>query len=336
MKLQRFLFAVLIFYAVYQLRFPLETGIPSVNVLNLLFGVLLFLVLMQRDVPAVAGHRAALKGALIFFFAAITLAFVISLGRGGINPPMEVATYYKNALFFPLLYFLALRSRLNAEHSRQMMILILVVAALGSFQAVRQGLDYGLGNYVDTRRASGPFGVDWKMANRAGVYFAMYVPMFAALALMLKGQKLWRIAALAGIALSGLAVMFTYSRQSYGIALVGFALVLLRRNVVLATIVFAGLVSLATYLPDSVTDRVAETQQRDASGGTDVDLSTASRWIIWEGGSRMFADYPMGVGPASPSTSAITRRSSPARTRTISTCSRYANAGLSESLHSCV
>lgn len=296
MKLQRLLFAVLIFYAVYQLRFPLETGIPSVNLLNILFGLLLAVVLTQKDVPEVVTHHASLKGAITFFFLALTLAFVISLARGGMHSSMEVATYYKNALFFPLFYFLALRSRLNAAHTRQLVILILAIAALGSLQAVRQGLDYGLGSYVDTRRASGPFGVDWKMANRAGVYFAMYVPMFAALAIMMKGQKLWRIAAIAGVALATLAVMFTYSRQSYGIALIGFALILLRRNVLLAMVVFISLVSLTTYLPDSVTDRVAETRQRDASGGEEVDLSTASRWIIWEGGLQMLSEYPMGVG----------------------------------------
>lgn len=295
MKRNAFLFAALIIYSVFQLHYPLETGIPSVTLLNLLFILVLGALLGGSDLPAMAEHHARLKPALVFFLGATTLAFAISVGQGG-DRTMEIATYYKNALFFPLFYFLALRSRLDTIRTRQMIILILIVAAVGSLQAVRQGLDYGLANYHDARRASGPFGDDWRMSNRAGVYFAMYVPMFTALATMLKGWSFWRLAAMAEIPLMTLAIMFTYSRQSYGIALVGFALVLLRRNLVLAAIVLATMFSLAAYLPDSVTDRVASTQQRDAAGGTEVDISTASRWIIWSGGLRMWEDHPMGVG----------------------------------------
>ncbi|NCT68794.1 MAG: O-antigen ligase family protein [Rhodanobacteraceae bacterium] len=298
MKRNALLFTALIVYSVFQLHYPLETGIPSVTLLNLLFILALGALLSEPDAAPMTTHRAYLKPALVLFLGAITLAFAISLAQGGGNRTMAIATYYKNALFFPLFYFLALRSRLDAARTRQMIVLILIVAAVGSLQAVRQGLDYGLANYHDARRASGPFGDDWRMSNRAGVYFAMYVPMFTALALMLKGWKLRRLAAVAAVPLVGLAIMFTYSRQSYGIALVGFALILLRRNLVLAAIMLAAMVSLATYLPDSVTDRVTSTEQRDAAGGTDVDISTASRWIIWGGGLRMWEEHPMGVGLA--------------------------------------
>ena len=51
---------------------------------------------------------------------------------------------------------------------------------------MREGIDYGFGAYNPMRRASGPFGEDWHNANRAGVFYAMFMPMFVALALFLK------------------------------------------------------------------------------------------------------------------------------------------------------
>jgi len=93
-----------------------------------------------------------------------------------------------------------------------------------------------------------------------------------------------------------MAVMVTYSRQSYFIAVLGLALLLLRRNVVMAVLIGATLVSFASYLPDSVFERVQETQQKDSVGNAEVDESTASRWEIWQGAISAWQANPAGVG----------------------------------------
>lgn len=290
----RVLLAILIVYVVYSLHYPLETGIPGINVSNLLFGAIVIAILARRD-PLAPAPRASLKGALMLFFASLVYEFLLSRAAGG-GELMTDVTYLKNGLFYPLFYFIGLRCRLDLKQTRRMIILVFAVAALAAVQAIRQGLDYGLGSFVETHRASGPFGTTFAMANRAGVYYAMYVPMFTAIALTFRRQKLWRMAGIAGVVLMSLAIMFTYSRQSYGIALVGIALVFLRRSLVLSVLMAVAVVVLIGYLPSSVTERVQETQQRSASGGVEVDPSTASRWEIWSGAMDMWSDHPLGVG----------------------------------------
>lgn len=291
----RLLFAVLIFYVVYSLHWPLETGIPAVNATNLLFGAIVIGILARKEQPAMIGESAQLKGALIVFGLSMIAAFLIARASGG-GDPMTDVTYLKNALFYPLFYFIGLRARLDLKQTRQLMILVFAVAALAGIQAIRQGFDYGIGNFVETHRASGPFGKTSAMANRAGVYYAMYVPMFAAIALCFRRQKLWRLAGIAGVVMMAMAILFTYSRQSYGIALVGIALVFLRRSFTLSVLLAGAMAVLVGYLPSSVTERVQETKQRGASGGVEVDASTASRWEIWAGASQMWPEHPFGVG----------------------------------------
>jgi O-antigen ligase len=209
---------------------------------------------------------------------------------------MEDFTYLKNLLFYPLLYFVFRRCGQDLKNTRQLIILVMIVAAIAGVEAVREGLDYGFGNYSETHRASGPFGVDYSSANRAGVFYAMFLPMFIAMALFFRKQKFWRMAALAGCAIMAVAIMATYSRQSYMIALLGLTLLLVRRNVVLAAIIGVMMIPAISLLPESVTQRVAETEQQNAVGGEELDVSTASRFEIWGGAMAMWGEHPIGVG----------------------------------------
>src|SRR5690606_6415103 len=154
----------------------------------------------------------------------------------------------------------------------------------------------GFGNYNESRRASGPFGVDFSTANRAGVFYAMFLPMFISMALFFRKQKFWRLAAIGGCVIMAVAIMATYSRQSYLIALVAFALLLVRRNVVLAVVIALLMVPAIGMLPEGVTERVAETEQQDRVGTEQLDASTASRFEIWGGAMQMWAEHPAGVG----------------------------------------
>ncbi len=295
MLLRGLLFFNLLF-VVNQVHFPWETGIPGVAPTNIIM-VLLLLAWRGKPEPLV-GVKPMMTRPLFYFFGALTFAFLWAQLRASGNF-VEDLTYLKNAIYYPLFYFLYLHCRQDLKTTRLLIIWIMIVAAVAGLEAVREGLDYGFGKYNAMRRASGPFGVDWRNANRAGVFYAMFMPMFVSLALFLKKQKLWRIAAIGGCVLLAAAAVSTYSRQAYFLILLAVAVLLVRRSIAAAVTIGVLLVGLAGYLPDSVTQRVDETTQKDGSnsnGGPDVDESTSSRWEIWAGAMSMWADNPLGVG----------------------------------------
>ncbi len=283
-----------ILYTVYQNHYSFETGIPGINLPNVLFLICWVMVMRAPRVEEITAP-AILKRSVLVWYGALVFAFLMALARFPGEFMLDI-NYLRTALFSPLLYFLYLRSRQTLEDTRWMAIAVMVVAAIAGLQAIRQGLDYGIGTYSETHRASGPFGFDYRDANRAGIYYCLFLPMFISLAVFLRKQKFWFFAALGGIALLAFAILVTYSRQSYFIALVGAALVLLRRSTILA-VVFSVLAIIAIpLLPGSVTERVAETAQEDVYGTEVIDDSTSSRWEIWSGGLHMAATNPLGVG----------------------------------------
>ena len=283
-----------ILYTVYQSHYYFETGIPGINLPNVLFVICWVMVMRAPRVEDVTAP-AILKRSVMIWYGALVFAFLMALARFPGEFMLDV-NYLRSALFSPLLYFLYLRSKQNLEETRWMVIAVMVVAAIAGLQAVRQGLDYGIGSYNETHRASGPFGTDYRDANRAGIYYCIFLPMFIGLALFLRKQKLWVFAAVGGIALLSFAILVTYSRQSYFIALLGAVLVLIRRSTMLA-IVFSILAFIAIpLLPGSVSERVSETAQEDVYGAEVIDDSTASRWEIWSGGLRMATNNPLGIG----------------------------------------
>jgi O-Antigen ligase len=281
-------------HVVNQLHFKwLVTGIPGVAPANVFF---LLGVLLMHDKDEAIKTEPFLKGAILLFYGAVTLSFVWGLVRQP-GDALDDVTYYKNALFGPLYYFTFLKCRQDERTTRRLIIWILIIAAVAALQAFRQGIDYGFGKYNPFNRASGPFGEDWQQSNRAGVFYGMFMGMFVALALFLRGRRWWRIAAVGGSVLTAGAALSTYSRQSYVLVILAIVVLVLRRSVVVAVAVAGTAFALAGYLPDSVTERVAETtQQESGASEPEFDNSTASRWQIWEGGLKMWQANPMGVG----------------------------------------
>lgn len=277
------------------LHLSFDTGIPGLNVANLVFLLALSVVVLGGRKHFSTRESGELSWPLLAYFAAVVVGFFIAQFTMPLDWVDDV-TALKTYLFYPLFYFLYRKCRLDATSTRWLIILVMIVAAVAGIEAIREGLDYGFGRYAETRRASGPFGVDFHDANRAGVFYAMFLPMFIAMALFFRGQKFWRLAAVAGCAILALAIMATYSRQSYAIGLLGLALLLLRRNVVLAVMIGLLAIPAASLLPESVTQRVAQTEQQSDTGTEELDLSTASRFEIWAGAMQMWADHPVGVG----------------------------------------
>lgn len=293
--LMKLLLAVPLLYIPNMLHLSLETGIPGLNLANIIFMVVVAALLMggQRHRPL--EPRGRITAALLLLFAVVTMGFVVAQATMP-RDLMEDVTYLKNLVFYPLLYFVYRRCGQDLKGTRQLIIFVMIVAAVAGLEAIKEGLDYGFGGYNESRRASGPFGVDYTTANRAGVFYAMFLPMFIAMALFFRKQRFWRLAAIGGCAIMAVAIMATYSRQSYLIALVVFALLLVRRNVLLAVAIALLMVPAIGLLPEGVTERVAETEQQDAVGTEQLDVSTASRFDIWDGAVRMWADNPAGVG----------------------------------------
>ncbi|HVZ72650.1 MAG TPA: O-antigen ligase family protein [Polyangia bacterium] len=281
-------------YVVNEIHFNLDTHIPGLSPTNIIFLVML---LFMRGKEEVVKTEPYLKKAIFIFYGGLTFGFLWAQIRAP-GPFLDDITYYKNALFYPLYYFVFLKCRQDEKNTRRLIIWILVIAAVAALEAVREGLDYGFGKYNAFRRASGPFGTDWHMSNRAGVYYGMFMGMFVALAIFLKGKgkRLWRIAAIGGASLTAVGALATYSRQSYFLVLLAIVVLLVRRSLILAGFMVVVAISLVGYLPDSVFQRVEETKQQGKSGDEEVDASTSSRWEIWEGGMHMLAANPIGVG----------------------------------------
>lgn len=291
----RLLLAVPLLFMPNMLHFSFETGIPGLNLANIIFMLLVAALMLGGRRYRPLEPTGQITHALLLLFVVLSTSFVIAQ----VTTPgnfMDDFTYLKNLIFYPLLYFVYRRCGQDIKGTRQLVIFLMIVAAVAGVEAIREGLDYGFGNYNETRRASGPFGTNYTMANRAGVFYAMFMPMFVAMALFFRKQKFWRMAAVAGIAIMAVAIMATYSRQSYLIALVAFTLLLVRRNLVLAVLIGLLMVPAISLLPDSVTQRVAETEQQDSVGEEQLDVSTASRFEIWAGARQMWLEHPLGVG----------------------------------------
>ncbi len=109
--LLRLILLIQIFYIVNQIHFPVETGIPASPA--------------ERAVPACRCSscwcrrrcrphdritRRSWQPSIVFFFAMLVLAFISAEMRA----PQDILadlTYLKNALFYPLFYFLYLRCK---------------------------------------------------------------------------------------------------------------------------------------------------------------------------------------------------------------------------------
>ncbi|MEN1924737.1 O-antigen ligase family protein [Luteimonas sp. MJ293] len=283
------LYALPIVLLPYSLFLPPDVGV-GVSALALLWASLFG----RRDPPGLP-RTNLLLAPLLGLFLAFLLGWFIALGHDP-SRPGAVALEAKYALTYPLLYLAYRHCGLDARGTRQLIMLTLVVAAFAGFHAVSQGLQFDTAQFADGQRATGPFGaID--AANRAGVYFAMFLSMFVALALQPGCQKPLRLMAIVAAGVLVAAILFTFSRQAYVIAAFGIALLLLHRSFTVAAVAMLVVAVIgASLLPDSVIQRIDETRQISASGAVSYDGSTESRLEIWRGAFSMLADHPAGVG----------------------------------------
>jgi hypothetical protein len=145
----RLMLAVLLVYTVNQFHFDIDLGIPGVNVINLVFGAALAaLVLQGRGTPLA---KPSLGGPLRIYFAAAAIATLVAMVARP-QSPMEDLTYLKTLLFYPLYYFLFYYAVRDLQTARRLILLVFIIAAVAGLEAVREGLDYGIGGYAETQR----------------------------------------------------------------------------------------------------------------------------------------------------------------------------------------
>lgn len=290
----RLLLATMIVLIPNSLRFFFDAGIPGFNLTNLLFILLLLGLALGKRESAPTQHGYMTPPLLALLLVITTGFIVVQLVDPG--DFADDATKLKNAAFYPCLYFVYRHSRQDLKATRQLIHLTLAVAVAAGVEAIYQWTQFGMGSFSPDNRASGPFG-GILAANRAGIYYALFLPMLLSLFLRAQNHFFWRFAALAGSAILCVGIMATFSRQGYVIAAITVIALLFRKNVLLTIVLSAIMVSAISLLPGSVAQRVTETQQSSASGEMGVDDSTASRYHIWTGAMKMVADYPAGVGP---------------------------------------
>lgn len=292
--LPTFILCVLTVYIPYQIYLDFGTGIPGINGANLLF---LLAFLLMRRTARTQDTKTPLKGVFVFYFVVVSLAFAIALMHGG-RPALDDVNYWKSLLFYPLLYFLFFHAIKTRDDARWVVAAILLVVGVAALQAFRQGLDYGLGNFNETRRAAGPFSSDWSNSNRAGVFFAMFAPVMAVVATLYRERRLIRLGAAVGLFLCIMATFVTYSRQSYVILAAVLMLFMMRRSLLIAVFGCILILSYESWLPSAAVQRIQMTQTAGEVGGGDEELdeSTESRFIIWSGAAMMIAENPFGVG----------------------------------------
>ena len=292
--MNRLLFAIPIVLLPFSYYFPVSLVVAGMNLTNLLLLLLLCGLFFGRRDPAHLAVKGFLGAPMFFLFAVLVVGFVSAQWHDLSHVDDDLASL-KSAIIFPPLYFIYRHCRQDLRGTRQLIILVLVVAVCAGMQAVYQGFHFGFSTYNGTQRAVGPFG-DIRQVNRAGLFFAMFLPMLAAVALQFHHRKLVRLAAIAGGLILIAAILFTYSRQAYLIALVAILILLLRRSLIAAVLAALLIFTCASLLPDSVIERVQETRQVEAGGSVELDSSTTSRFEIWQGARDMLRDHPMGVG----------------------------------------
>ena len=204
----------------------------------------------------------------------------------------------KNFMFYPLLYFVYRRCRQDLKGTRQLIFLTMAVAVAGRR---RCGDRRPVVRHQQlTATASAPPGHSAKhsASNRAGVFYAMFLPLLFAMAIFLRGNAWWRLAAIGGCVILAFAIMVTFSRQSYLIALVGIALLLVRRQHGAGrTDRGARRFPPSHCCPKAVVERVAATQQIQRGRRRRNSTSAPqSRFDIWAGAWKMWKDHPAGVG----------------------------------------
>lgn len=293
------LLCIFLFYVPNQAQFRIETGIRALNTANLLFG--LVLIGVWRLGPA-QGGPTPLKRPLLLLFAVLTWSLLLGFAADS-SVWVQDLTVFKNCVFYVLVYFLVFHAVRDMRALRVIFLLILFIGFTSAVLGFRQALDYGIGTYNETRRVAAPFGWGYFAANRSAIFFCISFPILLAAGLMLRSRPMLRLACLGTAALVVFVVFHTYSRQAYFIIAVCALLLTMRRNLLVSALVVLALLTYESWVPETVVQRIESTkvepEVRPSSSGEEqqqYDVSTESRFMLWEGAAQLIAQEPWGIG----------------------------------------
>ncbi len=249
----------IVFYLPNDAQIPLQTGIRGVNVLNLLFAASLY-AMWQLD--RFSHEPLPFKKPLILLVLMILWGGLVAL-VGDSTAWVEDVTYIKNAIFYPMLAVLFFHAVQDKGSMRQVILMMVFVTFTSSVLGMRQALDYGLGNYNEAKRVAAPFGWAIYDANRAAIFYCIYLQIAGAVALFYKGSRWIRVACAITFALGVFVVFHTYSRQSYFIMAVLLVVLALRRHLLVSAVVCVALLNYEWWVPESVIQRIVMTTVDD-------------------------------------------------------------------------
>lgn len=289
--------AVLIVYLPNQGTFPTSLGIMGVNVFNILFAITLVVMVLQAPAKyAVPPGKPPFTNLLLGYYGVLALALLIALFRSSPHP-VEDVVIFKNLVSYSLLYFLAYYGTHSINQVRGLIVLTLLVFVVAALEAVAQGISFGLGDFSDENRASGPFGEGAGNSNFAGVYYAIFATF--ALSIALLGKKLaarYRLLAAIAFGIGCLAILATFSRQALLIIVVTTLLLALRRNPLIAIAAIGFMLAYPLWAPQGVIERIEMTQRTTYSGQAELESSAASRYELWNAAVQIVKRNPAGVG----------------------------------------
>jgi hypothetical protein len=250
------LLMALLFYLPNNAQIPIQIGIRGLNVANILFLMALFALWMM---PPQKAEPIPLKGPLFLFFGLLTWALGLALA-GDSTAWVEDVTFFKNAIFYILLYFMYYYAVRDMKTVRILVLLILFVMFTSSVLGVRQALDYGIATFNENKRVAAPFGWSVFNANRAAVFMVIYLQLVLAVVFFLKSHKWLRLACLGIFGMGVFAIFHTYSRQVYIILAVLLLLVALRKHLMMAVVASLMLLNYDLWVPETVVQRIEMTQ----------------------------------------------------------------------------
>lgn len=293
MRFTDLLFAFAIVYLPYEAHYPLVLDVKGVNALNMIIVVLLVVILVRRER---APSPTPLKGRFLFFFAALTIAFLIGESYDSWTFADDL-TVLKDMVMYASLYFIYYHGARDERSVRVLYAAVMLTLFLISLQGVRQAFDYGIASYNPNRRITGPFGGGAVFgANMAAGYFIIMLPMAMATLVMARSRPLLRLASAVCIGLGTFATFYTYSRQAYFALAALFLLIGVRRSAFFAIVLLLLGATFDQWAPDTVMQRIDQTEQVSSGGEEQLDASTESRFLLWQGGMELFSERPWGIG----------------------------------------
>lgn len=168
---------------------------------------------------------------------------------------------------------------------------MMLVMFLMSFRFFREYRWIDKSFFRESMRWSGTF--SYLGPNEYSAFFSHYIFIVLGIFLLIK-SKLKRLFLLLTASFNLYCIIYLFSRGSYLATYVVFALVgILRRNLLILTLVIALLVSWHTFLPNSVVQRITMTTDEY----DELDQSSEIRVKVWKDSMALFKSSPLaGIG----------------------------------------